>query len=115
MFSSENDLCRFPENEESGGQITVSFQFRTEEKVKLEYRIVPEGPDGWDFRQEVRLPDRERTGRTRGLLTPGDKERQIRILAAALGKRGRALLQVLSSRGLRGQGTRPECTRVIEY
>ena len=104
----------FGENEESGGQITVSFQFRAEEKVKLEYRIIPEGADGWDFRQEVRMPDREKTGRTRGLLTPGDKERQIRIPAQALGKRGRALLQILSSGGLRGQDTRPECTRVIE-
>lgn len=101
---------RFDPAAENGGQVILGFRFRTEERTKLEYRLVPAGPDGWDFGRTVHLPDRERTGRVRGLLAPGEKERQLRFSAGLLGELGRALLQVVS---LHGKTPVPECTRVI--
>ena len=103
----------FDPQEEADGQVILSFRFRTEAAVKLEYRLVPEGEKGWDFDGAVRLPDRERTGSTRGLLKPGEKTRSIRVSRERLGENGRALLQVIS---LRGPGYRepvPEATKVI--
>ncbi len=124
----ERALFRIPENRkaperllgiefdpqaEEDGQITLSFRFRTETAVKLEYRLVPAGENGWDFDRAERLPDRERTGSTRGLLSPGEKTRSIRISRERLGDTGRALLQVISLRGLRWQVPVPEATAVI--
>ena len=124
----ERALFRIPENRkaperllgiefdpqaEEDGQITLSFRFRTETAVKLEYRLVPAGENGWDFDSVERLPDRERTGSTRGLLSPGEKTRSIRISRERLGDTGRALLQVISLRGLRWQVPVPEATAVI--
>ncbi len=103
----------FDPPEEEDGQITFSFRFRTETAVKLEYRLVPAGENGWDFDSAVRLPDRERTGSTRGLLSPGEKTRSIRVSRERLGETGRALLQVISLRGLRWQVPVPEATIVI--
>ena len=101
---------RFDGTEENGGRIRVAFRFRTQERTRLEYRLVPLGEDGWDFSREVRLPDRERAGRVRGMLAPGDKERTLQFSAELLGERGTALLQIIS---MHGQTPVPECTRVI--
>ena len=101
---------RFDPISVSGGQVTVSFRFFAAERTKLEYRLIPAGESGWDFTQAVRLPDRERTGRVRGLLTPGEKERQLRFSADTAGAGGQVLLQILA---LRGGGIVPECTRVV--
>ncbi len=124
----ERTLFRIPENRkaperllgiefdsqtEEDGQITLSFRFRTETAVKLEYRLVPAGENGWDFDSMERLPDRERTGSTRGLLSPGEKTRSIRISRERFGDSGKALLQVISLRGLRWQVPVPEATAVI--
>ena len=103
----------FDPQEEGDGQITLSFRFRTEMAVKLEYRLVPAGENGWDFDSAVRLPDRERTGSTRGLLSPGEKNRSIRVSRDRLGESGKALLQVISLRGLRWQVPVPEATIVF--
>ena len=124
----ERTLFRIPENRkaperllgiefdsqtEEDGQITLSFRFRTETAVKLEYRLVPAGENGWDFDSTERLPDCERTGSTRGLLSPGEKTRSIRISRERLGDTGTALLQVISLRGLRWQVPVPEATVMI--
>lgn len=103
----------FGELTEDDGQLTLTFRFRTETAVKMEYRLVPGNGDGWDFSQAVRLSDRERTGLVRGMLSPGEKDRSIRVSRERLGTDGRALLQVVSFRGLYGQVPVPECTRVI--
>ena len=97
----------------AGGQLSLSFRFTAETKAKLEYRLVPAGEHGWDFDSAVRLPDRERTGNVRGLLSPGEKERTIRVSREKLGEDGKALLIILSLRGLHYQVPVPEATRVL--
>ncbi len=99
--------------EKAGGALTISFDFRTETAVKLEYRLVPAGAHGWEFNSAVRIPDRERTGQRRGVLSPGEKHRTIRVTAERLGESGKALLQLVSYRGLYGQVPVPEMTYVI--
>ena len=103
----------FDGTEEAEGLITLSFHFRTETAVKLEYRLVPLGEEGWDFVHAVRLPDRERTGQTRGLLSPGEKQRTIKVSREKLGEHGAALLEIISLRGPDRQVPVPEATRVI--
>lgn len=98
---------------ETEGQVTLSFHFRTDTAVKLEYRLVPLGADGWDFEHADRLPDRERTGQTRGLLSPGEKDRTIKVSRDKLGESGEALLEIISMRGMYRQVPVPEATRVI--
>ena len=83
------------------------------EETRIEYRIVIKRDGEWDFEQGTTIPDRERTGTVRGLLSPGDKERKIRISPSGLGDEGEALLQVISLRGIHGQVPVLEGTRVI--
>ena len=71
------------------------------------------GPDGWAFEQAARLPDRERSGQRRGVLSPGEKDRTIRVSPEKLGEKGRALLQIVSFRGLYGQVPVPEATWIV--
>ena len=97
------------------GQIILAFHFRTDVKVKIEYRLVPMGPDGWEFDKAAKLPDRERTGQRRGVLSPGEKDRTVRISADKLGESGRALLQIVSFRGLYGQVPVPEATYLVTF
>ena len=106
------DLVFYPA-EEAEGQITLQFCFRTETAVKIEYRLVPERENGWDFSRAAKLPDRERSDNRRGVLSPGEKDRTIRISRERLGESGKALLQIVSFRGLYGQVPIPEATRVI--
>ena len=105
----------FGEAAEEDGLLTLSFRFRTETDVKVEYRLVPMGENGWDFAGAGRMPDRERTGQTRGLLSPGEKERSIRVSREKLGGAGAALLEIISMRGLYRQVPVPEATRVIRF
>ncbi len=104
---------RFDPETEAEGQIALQFHFRTETAVRIEYRLIPPGENGWDFSRAARLPDRERSGQKRGVLSPGDKDRTIRVSRERLGGAGRALLQIVSFRGLYGQVPIPEATRVI--
>ena len=104
---------RFDPETEAEGQIALQFHFRTETAVRIEYRLIPSGENGWDFSRAARLPDRERSGQKRGVLSPGDKDRTIRVSRERLGGAGRALLQIVSFRGLYGQVPIPEATRVI--
>ena len=98
---------------EAEGQATLQFRFRTETSVRIEYRLVPRGADGWDFSRAAKLPDRERSGQKRGVLSPGEKERTIRVSRERLGEGGQALLQIVSFRGLYGQVPVPEATKMI--
>ena len=96
-----------------GDSLTMTFRFRTEEQVRLTYQLVPSRNGRWDFEHAVKLPDREKTGLIRGLLSPGDKERKIRLSVNSLGEDGKALMQVIS---LQGENRTPvaEAGRVIE-
>jgi len=104
---------RFDPAETKDGQISVSFHFRTDTTVRIEYRLIPMGPDGWEFDRAARLPDRERSGQRRGVLSPGGKDRTIRVSPDKLGAKGRALLQMISFRGLYGQVPVPEATWIV--
>ena len=105
---------RFDPAAEEEGQVTLQFHFRTETAVKLEYRLIPSGENGWDFSRAAKLPDRERSGQKRGVLSPGEKDRTIRVSRDRLGGDGRALLQIVSFRGLYGQVPVPDATKVIK-
>ena len=96
-----------------GEALAVPIRFRAEEPVRIMYQLVPSRNGRWDFEHAVRLPDRERTGLTRGLLSPGEKERTIRMSRKSLGEEGKALLQIIS---LHGEVQLPaaEAARVIE-
>lgn len=104
---------RFDPPETEDGQVTLSFHFRTETAVRMEYRLVPGDGDGWDFSGAARLADTERAGRRRGTLSPGEKDRTVRVSAERLGERGKALLQIVSFRGVYGQVPVVEGTAVI--
>jgi len=103
----------FGEMKEAEGQVTVSFRFRTETSVKIEYRLIPMGEEGWEFDKGISLPDRERQGLKRGVVAPGEKDRAVKISAERLGPKGMALLQIVSFRGVYGQVPIPECTKII--
>ena len=93
--------------------LILPFHFEVTEETRLEYRIVPKTGGRWDFSHFATMPDRERTGTVRGLLSPGTKDRKIRISVENLGEEGEALLQVISLRGLHGQVPVLEGTWVI--
>jgi len=103
------DLRFDPETEEGA----LQFHFRTETAVKLEYRLVPMGENGWDFTRAAKIPDRERSGQKRGVVSPGEKDRSVRVSRERLGDGGKALLQIVSWRGLHGQIPVPEATYII--
>jgi hypothetical protein len=104
---------QFDPVERDGDSLTLKFRFRAEEQVRLTYQLVPSRNGRWDFEHAVKMPDRERTGLIRGLVSPGEKERTIRLSPESLGEDGKALLQIIS---LRGEEQRPaaEAGRVIE-
>lgn len=104
---------RFDPVTEENGQVSISFHFLTETAVQMEYRLVPADGNGWDFENTARLPDRERSGQKRGMLSPGEKDRTVRISREKLGESGRALLQIVSFRGLHGQIPVMECTIAV--
>ncbi len=124
----DRPLFRFPEEREDRERIlglefdpvqdekdmlVLPFRFTVTKETRIEYRIVTKREGEWDFEQGTTAPDRERTGTVRGLLSPGDKERKIRISPGSLGEEGEALLQIISLRGIHGQVPVLEGTRVI--
>ena len=128
LSGSADVLFRLPENRRAGERVlalsfdlllregdvlTLPFHFTLTEETRLEYRIIPKRNGAWDFDAFASMPDRERTGTVRGLLSPGEKNRQIRVSAENLGPEGEALLQVISLRGLHGQVPVLEGTRII--
>ena len=89
----------FGEPETDGDTLVLPVHFRAETSVKLMYQLVPGNNGQWDFASAVKLPDRERTGVIRGLISPGEKDRKIRLTRQSLGGDGTALLQIISYRG----------------
>ena len=111
---SGEELFRLPEDRKPGsrlrgvafGEVTAEedslalpITFRAEEPVRLQYHLIPWQNGGWDFEHAVKLPDREKTGLVRGLLSPGEKTRTIRLSRSSLGEGEKALLQIISLRG----------------
>ena len=86
----------FGEAERDGDAVILPIRYRAGEPVRVMYQLVPGRNGKWDFEHAVRLPDKEKTGLIRGLLSPGEKERKIRLTAGSLGEDGRALLQIVS-------------------
>ena len=82
-----------------GDAVVLPIRFRVEESVRVMYQLVPGRNGTWDFEHAVRLPDREKSGLVRGLVSPGVKERKIRLTQQNLGEDGTALMQVISYRG----------------
>ena len=104
---------QFDSVKQEGENLTLTFRFRAEEQVRLMYQLVPSRNGQWDFEHAVKTPDRERTGLIRGLVSPGEKERTIRLSPKSLGEDGKALMQIIS---LHGEERRPaaEAGKVIE-
>ncbi len=89
----------FGKTETDGDAVFLPIRFRAGESVRVIYQLVPGKNGKWDFEHAVRLPDKEKTGLIRGLLSPGEKERKIRLTAGSLGEDGKALLQIISYTG----------------
>ena len=89
----------FGEPSQDGETLTLPIRFRAEAPSRVMYQLVPSRNGQWDFAHAVRLPDREKTGLTRGLVSPGVKDRTIRLSVKSLGEDGKALMQVLTLRG----------------
>ena len=85
--------------EEDGDTVLLPIHFRAAEAVRVMYQLVPSRNGRWDFEHAVKLPDREKTGLTRGLLSPGEKDRKIRLSVKSLGEDGKALMQIISLHG----------------
>ena len=81
------------------GEVILPLRFRAGESVRVMYQLVPGVNGKWDFEHAVRLPDKEKTGLIRGLVSPGEKERKIRLTVGTLGEDGRALMQIVTYRG----------------
>ena len=103
----------FGEPARDGDSLVLPIRFRAGEPVRVTYQLVPSRNGKWDFEHAVRLPDREKTGLIRGLLSPGEKDRKIRLSVKSIGEDGRALMQIIS---LRGDGQVPalEASCVIQ-
>ena len=82
-----------------GDALILPIRFRAGESVRVMYQLVPGRNGKWDFEHAVKLPDKEKTGLIRGLLSPGEKERKIRLSVSSIGDDGRALLQIISYNG----------------
>ena len=89
----------FGEPGTAGDAVILPIRFRAGESVRVMYQLVPGRTGRWDFEHAVKLPDKEKTGLIRGLVSPGEKERKIRLTVANLGEDGRALMQILTFSG----------------
>ena len=89
----------FGEISPDGDAVILPIRFRAGEAVRVTYQLVPGRNGRWDFEHTVRLPDREKTGLIRGLVSPGEKERKIRLTVQNLGEDGKALLQIITYSG----------------
>ena len=89
----------FGEPARDGDAVILPIRYRAGESVRVMYQLVPGRNGRWDFEHAVRLPDREKTGLIRGLVSPGEKERKIRLTPQSLGEDGRALMQIICYMG----------------
>ena len=79
--------------------MVLPIRYKAGEAVRVMYQLVPGRNGTWDFEHAVRLPDREKTGLIRGLVSPGEKERKIRLTVKSLGEDGKALMQIITFNG----------------
>ena len=89
----------FGQPETDGDTVILPIHYRAAEPVRVMYQLVPSRNGRWDFEHAVRLPDREKTGLIRGLLSPGEKDRKIRLSVKSIGEDSRALMQIISLQG----------------
>lgn len=89
----------FGEAEQDGDAVVLPISYKAGEAVRVMYQLVPGRNGTWDFEHAVRLPDREKTGLIRGLVSPGEKERKIRLTVKSLGEDGKALMQIITFNG----------------
>lgn len=89
----------FGEAEQDGDAVVLPIRYKAGEAVRVMYQLVPGRNGTWDFEHAVRLPDREKTGLIRGLVSPGEKERKIRLTVKSLGEDGKALMQIITFNG----------------
>lgn len=82
-----------------GDAVILPIHFRVGEAVRVMYQLVPGRNGKWDFEHAVKLPDREKTGLIRSLVSPGEKDRKIRLSRENLKEEGRALMQVMTYSG----------------
>ena len=84
---------------EDGESVILPIRFRAGEAVRVMYQLVPSRNGRWDFEHAVRLPDREKTGLVRGLVSPGEKNRTIRLSQESFGNGGKVLMQIVTLQG----------------
>ena len=89
----------FGEAERDGDAVVLPIRYKAGEAVRVMYQLIPGRNGTWDFEHAVRLPDREKTGLIRGLVSPGEKERKIRLTVKSLGEDGKALMQIITFNG----------------
>ena len=89
----------FGEAEADGESVVLPIYFRAGDSVRVMYQMVPSRNGRWDFEHAVRLPDREKTGLIRGLLSPGEKERKIRLSQQTFGDDEKVLMQIVTLQG----------------
>ena len=89
----------FGEAEQDGDAVVLPIRYKAGEAVRVMYQLIPGRNGTWDFEHAVRLPDREKTGLIRGLVSPGEKERKIRLTVKSLGEDGKALMQIITFSG----------------
>lgn len=102
----------FGETEQDGDAVILPIRYKAGESVRVMYQLVPGRNGTWDFEHAVKLPDREKTGLIRGLVSPGEKERKIRLTVKSLGDDGKALMQIITFSG-DGLTPRAEAGHVI--
>ncbi len=89
----------FGEAERDGDAVVLPIRYKAGKAVRVMYQLIPGRNGTWDFEHAVRLPDREKTGLIRGLVSPGEKERKIRLTVKSLGEDGKALMQIITFSG----------------
>ena len=89
----------FGETALEGDAVILPIRFRAGESIRVMYQLAPGRNGKWDFEHAVRLPDKEKTGLIRGLVSPGEKERKIRLTVGNMGEDGNALMQIVTYYG----------------
>ena len=101
---------RFAEGALNPENPAQEIYFTLREDTRLIYAMIPSRDGEWQFDEAVRLPDRERTGTTRGLLSAGVKHRTVRLHAPEEGESGYSLLELMT---LRPGGAVLEASRML--
>ena len=98
--------------ERNGDTLKLSIHFHVTEKVRVWYQLVPSRNGKWDFEHAVKQPDRAKTGLIRGVVSPGEWNRDVSLPLKSIGEDGRALMQIITLHG-DAQTPAAEAGRVI--